>query len=159
MHKVYLLLGSNMGNSRQMLHNATQEIEKQIGKVFRKSHVYSTEPWGKKDQPDFLNQILVIKTNLNPGETLSATLKIESQLGRVRKEKNAPRTIDIDILFFDKIVLAEPKLYIPHPQIAQRKFVLIPLNSLSPRLKHPVSGHSVHQMLLNCMDTLNVKRI
>lgn len=159
MHKVYLLLGSNMGNSMQMLHKAISKIEKQIGLTIRKSNIYATEAWGKRNQPDFLNQIIVVETTLDAEKVLSTILKIESQLGRIRTVKNAPRTIDIDILFFDKLVTNHPHLIVPHPHIAQRRFVLVPLNALAPRLKHPVSGLSVHQLLLACSDKLNVKRI
>src|ERR1700744_797296 len=99
MNTVYFLLGSNIGNSEQQLRTAIKNIEQQIGEIHSASSVYQTAAWGKTDQPDFLNQVIVAKTALLPQKVLSVILGIEEKMGRVRTEKNAPRSIDIDILF------------------------------------------------------------
>lgn len=159
MNKVYLLLGSNMGNSQKQLARAILNIEKKIGVIIRNSGIYRTAAWGKTDQPDFLNRVVIAETNLTAGQTMQHILTIETKMGRVRTEKNAPRIIDIDILFFGKEVINEKDLIIPHPAIQLRRFVLIPLNELSPNLIHPVLKRTVHQLLLNCPDKLDVKKI
>ena len=158
MNKIYLLTGSNMGNCRLQLKKAISIIEKKIGKVSRQSGLYQTAAWGKTDQPDFLNQVLIVETNLTAEQTMQAILSIEKQMGRVRTEKNAPRIIDIDILFFGKEVVLTENLVIPHPAIKYRRFVLVPLNELSPNFIHPVLHESNHHLLLKCPDKLDVKK-
>jgi 2-amino-4-hydroxy-6-hydroxymethyldihydropteridine diphosphokinase len=158
MNKTYLLLGSNMGNSQKQLSDAIGHINKSIGKVTRQSSLYSTAAWGNTRQPDFLNQVVVTQTDLTAAETMSAILYIEKTMGRVRTVKNAPRVIDIDILFFNKEIIRERDLAVPHPEIPNRRFVLIPLNELSPGLKHPILKKTVHELLLNCADILDVKK-
>ena len=158
MNKTYLLLGSNMGNSKKLLAAAAKHIRKQIGLVTRQSGLYSTAAWGNTQQPDFLNQVIVVQTKLTAQQTIQTILSIEKEMGRVRTVKNAPRIIDIDILFFNKDIIKEKKLEVPHPHIPNRRFVLIPLNELSPNLKHPVFQQSVHYLLENCKDPLNVKK-
>jgi 2-amino-4-hydroxy-6-hydroxymethyldihydropteridine diphosphokinase len=159
MNKTYLQLGSNMGNSREQLTKAIFQIEKNIGKVIRKSAIYQTAAWGKTNQPDFLNQVIVILTRFTATQTMQAILNIEKKMGRIRTEKNAPRIIDIDILFFNKEIIAEKDLVVPHPAIHLRKFVLVPLNELSPNFIHPVLKKSNHKLLVKCIDELNVKKI
>ena len=158
MNNTYLLLGSNMGNSKASLSKAVVQIEKQIGKIIRQSGLYSTAAWGNIKQPDFLNQVIIVETNLSAHQTMQTILNIEKKMGRIRTVKNAPRVIDIDILFFNKEIIEQEHLSIPHPQIQNRRFVLIPLNKLSPNLKHPVLNKTVHQLLINCPDKLNVKK-
>jgi len=158
MNKTYLLLGSNMGNSKKLLAAAAKHIRKQIGLVTRQSGLYSTAAWGNTQQPDFLNQVIVVQTKLTAQQTIQTILSIEKEMGRVRTVKNAPRIIDIDILFFNKDIIKEKNLEVPHPHIPNRRFVLIPLNELSPNLKHPVFQQSVHYLLENCKDPLNVKK-
>ena len=158
MNKVYLLLGSNLGDRHQSLEQATKRIGKTIGPVIRKSACYSTAPWGKSEQPDFLNQVLVTNTKLTAEDTLSRILDIEKKMGRVRKQRYAPRTIDIDILFYNKSIISKPQLTIPHPHIAERRFVLTPLNELSPQFIHPVYQKNIHQLLSICSDRLTVKK-
>jgi 2-amino-4-hydroxy-6-hydroxymethyldihydropteridine diphosphokinase len=158
MNKTYLLLGSNIGNSKASLAKAINQIEKQIGTVTRQSALYSTAAWGNIKQPDFLNQVIIVETKLTPLQSMQTILSIEKKMGRVRTVKNAPRIIDIDILFFNKEIIDLPELSIPHPQIQNRRFVLVPLNQLSPNLKHPRLKRTVHQLLIHCPDKLNVKK-
>ena len=148
-----------MGNSQQQLTFALKNITRQIGKVRRKSKLYVTAAWGNTNQPDFLNQVVIVETKLNALQTIDIILGIEKQMGRVRTTKNAPRIIDIDILFFNKEIITEKQLVVPHPQIENRHFVLIPLNELSPNFKHPVSHKTIHLLLSDCKDTLDVKKI
>jgi 2-amino-4-hydroxy-6-hydroxymethyldihydropteridine diphosphokinase len=159
MNKVYLLLGSNQEEPQKQLAIARRLIQKDLGRIDRMSSIYQTAAWGKRNQPDFLNQVLVINTESTAEETMQKILSIEEKMGRKRTVRNAPRIIDIDILFFNKLIANLPHLQIPHPRMAQRRFVLTPLNQLSPMLRHPVLNISVHQMLLQCNDPLDVKRI
>jgi 2-amino-4-hydroxy-6-hydroxymethyldihydropteridine diphosphokinase len=158
MNKTYLLLGSNIGNPKKQLLKAITLIEKQIGKITRRSSLYSTAAWGNTDQPDFLNQVIIIETRLTATQTMKTILQIEKKMGRLRTVKNAPRIIDIDILFFNKEMINGTGLRVPHPQIQNRRFVLVPLNELSPNFKHPVLKRSVHQLFIHCPDKLNVKK-
>lgn len=158
MYKTYLLLGSNMGNSQQQLAMAIRRIARQIGKVIRQSSLYATVAWGNPDQPDFLNQVIIVETKLTALQSIEIILNIEKKMGRVRSSKNAPRIIDIDILFFNKEIIAAKHLTVPHPQIENRRFVLVPLNELSPNFIHPVCYKTIHWLLNDCADTLNVKK-
>ena len=158
MNNTYLLLGSNIGNSKASLAKATTRIKRQIGTITRHSDLYSTAAWGNTQQPDFLNQVIVVSTELTALQTMQTILGIEKKMGRVRMVKNAPRIIDIDILFFNKDIIDQPELTVPHPQIQNRRFVLVPLNQLSPNLKHPLLKKTVHQLLMHCPDKLNVKK-
>jgi len=158
MNRTYLLLGSNMGNSQELLTDAIYQIKKHTGKLIRSSALYSTAAWGNTDQPDFLNQVIVIETQQSAAETLQSILSIEKKMGRVRTVKNAPRIIDIDILFFNKEIIDQPDLIVPHPEIQNRRFVLIPLNEIAPGFIHPVLNKSVQHLLKQCKDPLNVKK-
>jgi 2-amino-4-hydroxy-6-hydroxymethyldihydropteridine diphosphokinase len=159
MNKAYLLTGGNEGDRYLQLQQARTNIEHICGQFLLVSSLYETAPWGKPDQPDFLNQVLLVETKLGPQALLRAILSIEEKGGRKRTVKNAPRSIDIDILFYNLLVLEEPGLSIPHPRIADRRFVLEPLNEISPEFIHPVFGKSIHQLLLECKDELAVKKI
>ncbi len=158
MNKLYLLLGSNMGNSKALLSKAILQIEKQIGSVTRQTDKYVTAAWGNTKQPDFLNQVIIVETELTAVQTMQSILNIEKKMGRLRTVKNAPRFIDIDILFFNKEIIDQKQLTVPHPQIQNRRFVLVPLNQLSPNLRHPVLKKTIHQLLIHCPDKLNVKK-
>jgi 2-amino-4-hydroxy-6-hydroxymethyldihydropteridine diphosphokinase len=158
MNKTYLLLGSNIGNSRKALASAIMHIQKKIGTVTRQSSLYQTAAWGNTNQADFLNQIIIVETILTAENILQAILSIEEKMGRVRTIKNAARVIDIDILFFNKEIIQEKHLIVPHPEIPNRRFVLIPMNELSPNLKHPVLQKTIRQLLTICKDELNVKK-
>lgn len=147
-----------MGNSLAQLKKAKSLINKQVGKASRSSAFYSTAAWGNTDQPDFLNQVIVISTKMKADEVLAQILLIEKSMGRIRTVKNAPRIIDIDILFYEKEIINEKDLIVPHPLIQERKFVLIPLNELSPNFIHPVFKKNIHELLANCKDNLPVQK-
>ena|ERR1700676_3773626 len=159
MNKAYLLTGGNEGDRYLNMQQARTNIEHICGQLLQVSSLYETAPWGKTDQADFLNQVLLIETNLSPQALLKAIFSIEEKGGRIRTVKNAPRTIDIDILFYNRLILELPGLSIPHPRIADRRFVLEPLNEISPEFVHPVLEKTVHQLLLECKDELVVKKI
>ena len=156
MNKVYLLLGGNINDRLANLNKAGQLLEKQVGKIIKFSGIYETASWGKTNQPDFLNQVIVIESDLTPQQLMEQILSIENKMGRVRTEKNASRIIDIDILFFNEEIIETDSIIIPHPQIQNRIFVLHPLNELSPDLIHPVLKKPVHQLLIECSDALTV---
>ena len=158
MNKTYLLLGSNMNNPQRQLSIAIKNITQQIGTIIRKSKLYTTAAWGNNNQPDFLNQVIIVETKLPALETIKKILAIENKMGRVRTKKNAPRIIDIGILFFNKEIIAEKNLDVPHPQIENRRFVLVPLNELSPGFTHPVTRKTINKLLIDCTDTLDVKK-
>lgn len=159
MNTVYLLLGSNLGDSGLQLSHARRKIEERIGMIKKHSSLYKTAAWGYKDQPDFLNQIIIAETKLPPQETLQTILKAEEDLGRVRTIKNAARIIDIDILFFNREIINTKNLTVPHPEIPNRRFVLEPLAELSPDFIHPVLQKTIALLLGECADELNVQKI
>ena len=128
MAKLVLLIGGNMGDPRKNLMAATRFIQQRIGKVARRSAFYQTAAWGNTQQPDFLNQVLVVETKKAAAEIMQLILQIEKEIGRIRTTKNAPRLIDIDILFYNKEIHTSETLAIPHPQIQNRRFLLLPLN-------------------------------
>lgn len=158
MNKAYLLLGSNLGNSKTLLINAIQLIRDECGTVNDESAIYTTKAWGNENQPDFLNQVIVLFTLQSAPTLLKQLLDIEEQMGRTRSIKNAARTIDIDILFFNDDIINLPYLTIPHPLMDKRRFVLAPLNELSPDFVHPVLQKTIHQLLVECPDKLDVKK-
>jgi 2-amino-4-hydroxy-6-hydroxymethyldihydropteridine diphosphokinase len=159
MNKAYLLTGGNEGDRRFHMQQARTNIELICGQIIQVSSLYQTAPWGKTDQADFFNQVLLIETNLDPVALLKCVLSIEETEGRIRGEKNAPRTLDIDILFYNHLILQETGLTIPHPRIQERRFVLEPLCEISPDFIHPVFKKTISQLLLECSDQLAVKKI
>jgi 2-amino-4-hydroxy-6-hydroxymethyldihydropteridine diphosphokinase len=159
MNTVYLLLGSNQNLPASQLKKAITATRLMIGDIKRYSAIYETAAWGNTHQPDFLNQVIIVETTADAAQTMQTILTIEKKMGRIRTKKNAPRIIDIDILFFNKQVIQRKDLIIPHPQIQNRRFVLVPLNQLSPNLKHPVLHKTIHQLLRICPDQLTVNKI
>jgi 2-amino-4-hydroxy-6-hydroxymethyldihydropteridine diphosphokinase len=135
---VYLLLGSNLGNRKEILEKAIELLAQKVGVVIKQSKDYETSPWGVTDQPDFLNLALEIHTKLRPLEVLEQTQSIENQLGRVRKEKWGARLIDIDIMFYGNEIIDEPTLKVPHPFLHERDFALAPLAEIASDFVHPI---------------------
>jgi 2-amino-4-hydroxy-6-hydroxymethyldihydropteridine diphosphokinase len=156
MIKTYLLLGSNMGNREAFLSKALTEIDTKIGKIIKKSKTYQTEPWGEKEQEDFLNIAVEIETKLKPKKILEKIQEIEKLLDREETYKWGPREIDIDILFYGEEMISEVDLTIPHPFIHERKFTLIPLSEISPELYHPIMGANILDLLMECEDQSEV---
>ena len=147
-----------MGDSEQMLSVATNMIEKNIGKLTTSSVIYKTAAWGKEDQPDFLNQIIIVSSLLSSSTLLKEIFIIEKEMGRVRTTKNAARVIDIDMLFFNDEIIQTENLTVPHKQIQNRKFVLVPLTEIAPDFIHPVLKKSSLELLSICSDKLNVQK-
>lgn len=159
MNTLYVLVGGNMGNRPGNLEKALSWLTREIGRVIKSSLVYETEAWGNSDQPDFYNQVHILDTKLSATEAIKSILEIENKMGRVRTVKNAARIIDIDILFFNEEIINEPGLMVPHPEIANRRFVLVPLAELSPGFIHPVLKKSLRDLLSTCKDMLAVKPV
>jgi len=159
MRTAYLLIGGNLGNRKENLSKAVSLINEQCGPLTRSSSIYETEAWGNTDQPSFLNQALEISTSLNARQLIRKVLKIEEVMGRVRKEKLGPRIIDIDILLFENEIHDLRFLKIPHPEMQNRRFVLVPLAEINSTLQHPVLKKTIAELLEECPDNLEVKKI
>jgi 2-amino-4-hydroxy-6-hydroxymethyldihydropteridine diphosphokinase len=145
-HIVYLGLGSNLGDRKANLQAAVEAMEP-VARLLAASPIYETPPWGYLAQPDFLNQVIRVETDQSPSELLVYMKDLETRLGRTATVRYGPRTIDIDILFYDDLILDEPGLTIPHPRIQGRAFVLVPLADLAPDMIHPLEGKTISAML------------
>ena len=154
-----LIFGGNQGDRKALLDEAIKEMSK-IGKIAIRSSLYETAPWGFESENPFYNQIVVYNTELTPEEVLDQCQATEKKLGRVRTGTQfSSRTMDIDILFYGSQIIDTPRLTIPHPRIAQRNFVLCPLNEIMPDFIHPVSGKKISELLLESPDTLKIEVI
>jgi len=151
---IYLLLGSNLGDRFQNL----AEARDRIGSIQASSSIYVTRAWGNTHQPDFYNQVIEIDTQLTPEELLKTILKIEASMGRVRDEKWGARIIDIDILFYRNKIIDTEGLIVPHPEIKNRRFTLIPLREITNMI-HPVLRKTIDELLKDCQDPLEVTRL
>lgn len=156
-NRVILMLGGNLGDTRKVFDKALERIGSGIGKVTCLSRLYGTEPWGKTDQPPFLNQALVVETGLNPVQVLKQTQAIETALGKRKEELNGPRVIDIDVMFYEDRVMSLHDLTIPHPRLHLRKFNLVPLAEIVPDWEHPILKKKIRELLHECNDPLNVE--
>jgi 2-amino-4-hydroxy-6-hydroxymethyldihydropteridine diphosphokinase len=156
MKAAYLLIGGNIGDRLGFMAAAKEKMKQKGIELIRQSAIYETAAWGITDQPSFLNQVLEIATSLNPELLLSELLSIELELGRIRAEKNGARTIDIDILYFERQLINTTGLSIPHDRISIRRFVLVPLSELIPDFIDPKTNKSIVEMLNDCPDTLGV---
>jgi len=159
MNQTYLLIGGNMGNRQENLEIATRRIAATIGEIKQSSAIYETEAWGLEEQPAFLNQVLLVSSTLNAQQVLKQILNIEHDMGRARIQKFGPRIIDIDILFFNRDIIHEPGLNVPHPQLHLRRFTLKPLNDIAPEFRHPELGKTISDLLSTCPDPLTVKKL
>lgn len=159
MNKAYLLIGGNLGERQQNLRKARTLLGEKAGEIVQGSSLYETAAWGIREQASFLNQALLLHTELAPQDLLQVVLSIETLMGRVRQEKFGPRIIDIDILFYNHDVINEPGLMIPHPAMQERRFVLVPLDEIAADYLHPVLQLTVHQLLEQCTDPLEVEKI
>ena len=149
MHTAYLGLGTNLGRREENLRKALSALEQHVGKLLKCSSFMETAPWGFPSDNAFLNAVAMLQTNLSPSNLLAATRQIEISMGRINKTQSAQyadRTIDIDILFYDDLILNNKDLVIPHPLLCQRLFVLLPLEEIAPELMHPLLHKSIHQL-------------
>jgi len=161
MANVFFSLGSNVGDRSNNLELAMLSLIEQVGALLGKSSLYESEPWGYTDQNQYINQVIWLNTTLMPHEVLSIAMDIEKKLGRVRsgKEGYEARSMDIDILFFDKIEIHADTLTIPHPRMHLRNFVLVPLAEIAPNMIHPVLRESVVTLRDNCNDKAKINMI
>ncbi len=160
MHCCYLLLGSNLGKKKDIMTQALSAIESEIGAIQNKSGIYTTEPWGFDSKNEFLNMVVRVSTQHSPGQVLENIHKIESRFGRIRNTEPGyvSRTLDIDILFYDDLMLETAGLVIPHPRLHERRFALEPLAEIAQEMLHPVFQKSIAELLCECKDDLKVQK-
>ena len=153
MKKVFLGIGTNLGERERNLEETVAKIKESIGPVLNMSSVYETEPWGFESENQFLNMVVEVETKLTPSGVLGAILMIEAFLGRIRGGKQySSRVIDIDILLYEDSVVDEVSLKIPHPLMVERRFVMVPMCEIAPDLEHPVLKKSIASLLESCED-------
>jgi 2-amino-4-hydroxy-6-hydroxymethyldihydropteridine diphosphokinase len=160
MNTAYLLLGSNMGDRLSIIAKAITLIHASCGRVVKKSSVFESAPWGFEDKNQFINQVIMIEAAISAIDLLQNLLDIELLLGRVRNNTTnySSRCIDIDILFFNDEVINEQNLTIPHPLLQERKFTLLPLKEIASDFIHPVFEKTIHELLNECNDKLEVSK-
>lgn len=157
--QIFILLGSNLGDRQENLDRARLEISRSVGEIITASSVYKTAAWGNTQQPDFYNQVIEIRSASDPKKLIVDTQQVEQKMGRIREEKWGPRIIDIDILFHGDSVISNENLTLPHPEIANRRFTLLPLAEIASDFVHPVLKKSVLHLLEDCKDDLPVEKI
>lgn len=153
MHSYYLHLGSNQGDRNEFLQKALQLISEKIGTINLKSNIYETEPWGMKEQENFLNMAIEVKSTKSPEDVIQSIKSIESSLGSSKSVKWGPRNIDIDVLYCDDLIIESSEITIPHPHIQDRNFVLIPLLEIAGDFTDPVHKMTIDELYDICKDT------
>lgn len=160
MNKLILSLGGNKGNVATTFLHVEKEISNEIGKILKSSSSYKTAAWGNTNQPDFLNKVIEVATDLSVEDCLHKVLLIEKKWGRIRTNKKwEERSIDIDILFYNDLIIQADYLIVPHPHLQDRKFVLIPLVEILPDYNHPLLNKSIRILLEKCTDILDVQKV
>lgn len=157
MNDMYVLLGSNEGDRAALLQRAQQSIESHIGQVIQASSIYETASWGNESLPPHLNAVLLVQTLLTPQAALKRIHEIEHDLGRKRIERWGMRVIDIDILFYNHIIVQEAELTIPHPLMQERRFTLVPMAEIAADFVHPIFQVTMAALLDSCTDPLEVR--
>lgn len=150
--QLFLLLGANLGNRFETLDRAKTLLMESVGHLTGESRLYETAPWGVTGQPPYLNQVLQLQTELTPIDALNQTQAIENTLGRVRVELWGSRLIDIDLLYYDNLILQTDRLILPHPRLHLRRFTLAPLCDVDPDFVHPILGKTNAELLSDCDD-------
>ncbi len=160
LHRVYLLLGGNKGDVLKAFAKASALLAERLGSILCVSPCYQTEPWGMESDHMFVNQALCLSSKHHPMEMIQIILNIEKELGRTRTNMGMEsRSIDVDILFIDEMIISEPGLEVPHPRLHLRRFALQPLSDIAPDLVHPIFGISIHDLTERCYDPLHVMRL
>lgn len=160
MNVAFLCVGGNMGDRLANILEAKRQLLGMGCKMEAESGIYQTKAWGIEEAPDYYNQMLKIGTEKNGTELMTTLLDIEKSMGRIRSDnRNASRTMDMDILFFNSEIIKSELLEVPHPRLHLRRFVLEPLNEIASELIHPVLNKTIHELLIECKDTSAVKRL
>jgi 2-amino-4-hydroxy-6-hydroxymethyldihydropteridine diphosphokinase len=158
MNKVYLLIGGNMGDRMANLDIALNLMELNLGAIIQISSRYETAAWGLTDQPNFLNQAVLMHTSLSANDLMQAILDVEKLMGRERTIPLGPRNIDIDIIYYNDEIINNESLTVPHPKITERRFVLLPMVEIAPHYIHPILSKSNTLLLKECGDSLAVHK-
>lgn len=159
MNQVFLGLGTNVGDRMFQINEAIVQLSAALGQVKAQSSIYATQAWGLTEQDDFLNAVIHIETHLNVEDVLQHIQFIEQSMGRDRTIKWGPRTIDIDILFFNHEIIEKEHLTVPHPLLQERLFVLQPMLEIAPKFLHPQMGISIEALIEICPDQLKVQAV
>ncbi len=160
MHEVFLGIGGNVGNKHDNFDKVYTFIQNELGEITKSSSIYETPPWGFDAKENFWNQVLIVETEFSPEELLRKIAGIEILFGRERESgKYISRQMDIDILYFDELVMKTENLTIPHQQIQKRLFVLVPLAEIAPGFVHPLLKLTSLEMLKNCGDSSVIKKV
>ena len=155
-------MGSNIGDKRQFIDSASGEIISKIGRITKYSSFYQTSPWGFESEDEFVNKVICVKSDVEPLEVMIRLLEIENALGRERSDDVSgyhSRTIDLDILLIDDLILSTEKLIVPHPRMQERKFVLVPLNEIAADVIHPIAKMTISELLNSCSDKESVIKL